>query len=114
MPRIKAAKELSRDGNRVVCQVTVEMPAPYANLTSTSEAIHTVTAHRWARVFKLLRDATRLADDELLRTFNMGIGFCLVLDARSAADAAAQLRVSGEKVFEIGDIVPGSGAVRYE
>jgi phosphoribosylformylglycinamidine cyclo-ligase len=65
------------------------------------------------RVFRLLREATRLPDDELLRTFNMGIGFCMVLDAKSAADAAARLRVAGETVFEIGDIVPGSGTVRY-
>jgi hypothetical protein len=37
----------------------------------------------------------------------------MVLDAKSAADAAARLRVAGETVFEIGDIVTGSGTVRY-
>lgn len=65
------------------------------------------------RLFELLAEASRLDDDELFRTFNMGIGLCLVLSARDAADAAAHLREAGETVFEIGEIVPGSGEVRY-
>jgi len=64
-------------------------------------------------VFGLLRDATRLDDDELLRTFNMGIGFALVLPVKAAADAAVALREAGETVFEIGEIAEGSGVVRY-
>jgi phosphoribosylformylglycinamidine cyclo-ligase len=65
------------------------------------------------RVFSLLADATRLSDDELFRTFNMGIGLCLVLGAKEAAGAAAALRAAGETVYEIGEIVEGSRTVRY-
>ncbi len=65
------------------------------------------------RVFELLAEATRLDDDELFRTFNMGIGMCLVLAPRDAAAAAASLRAAGETVYEIGEIVPGSRTVRY-
>jgi phosphoribosylformylglycinamidine cyclo-ligase len=65
------------------------------------------------RVFDLLADATRLDDYELFRTFNMGIGMCLVLPARAAADAAVALRAAGETVFEIGEIVPGTRRVTY-
>jgi phosphoribosylformylglycinamidine cyclo-ligase len=65
------------------------------------------------RVFELLADATRLDDDELFRTFNMGIGMCLVLPARAAAGAAVALRAAGETVFEIGEIVPGTRRVTY-
>jgi phosphoribosylformylglycinamidine cyclo-ligase len=64
-------------------------------------------------VFGLLRRETRLDDDELCRTFNMGIGLCLVLESKAAANAAVALRAAGETVYEIGEIVPGSGAVRY-
>lgn len=64
-------------------------------------------------VFGLLRRETRLDDDELYRTFNMGIGLCLVLESKAAADAAVALRAAGETVYEIGDIVEGSGVVRY-
>jgi phosphoribosylformylglycinamidine cyclo-ligase len=65
------------------------------------------------RIFEVLADATRLDDDELFRTFNMGIGMCIVLGPRAAADAAVALRAAGETVFEIGEIVPGSRTVRY-
>ncbi|MBI5480278.1 MAG: hypothetical protein HY906_15545 [Deltaproteobacteria bacterium] len=54
MPRIKASKELSRQGNKVVCQVTIEMPTPYSNLTATTDVTHTESAPRYARVWKLI------------------------------------------------------------
>ena len=65
------------------------------------------------RVFQLLAEATRLDDDELFRTFNMGIGMCLVMAPKAAAAAAATLRAAGETVYEIGEIVPGGRTVRY-
>ena len=42
MPRVKEARELSRDGDVIRCQQTIEMPFPLKNLTSTTEARHTV------------------------------------------------------------------------
>jgi phosphoribosylformylglycinamidine cyclo-ligase len=65
------------------------------------------------RVFDLLAEATHLDDEEMYRTFNMGIGLCLVLEPHAAANAAAALRVAGETVYEIGEIVSGSRSVRY-
>jgi phosphoribosylaminoimidazole (AIR) synthetase len=43
----------------------------------------------------------------------MGVGFCMVVPAKSAAGVAATLRDAGETVFEIGEIVPGGGVVRF-
>jgi phosphoribosylformylglycinamidine cyclo-ligase len=74
--------------------------------------IHPVAWPR-PRVFQLLAEATRLDDDELFRTFNMGIGMCLVMAPKAAAAAAAALRAAGETVYEIGEIVPGTRTVRY-
>ena len=54
MVRIKAAKELSRQGNKIVCQVTIEMPVPYSNLTATTDVTHTESAQRYSRVWKLI------------------------------------------------------------
>ncbi|MEN6430446.1 MAG: phosphoribosylformylglycinamidine cyclo-ligase [Coriobacteriales bacterium] len=65
------------------------------------------------RIFEVLRTATALGDDEMYRTFNMGIGFAIVLDPAYAPEAAASLRAAGESVFEIGDIVEGTGEVVY-
>jgi len=65
------------------------------------------------RVFALLAEAAHLDDAEMLKTFNMGIGLCLVLDAKAAAAAAVALRAAGETVYEIGEIVEGTRTVRY-
>ncbi|MDO8964098.1 MAG: phosphoribosylformylglycinamidine cyclo-ligase [Coriobacteriia bacterium] len=82
-------------------------------LPPTVDALVTRGSWKEPKIFGLLRDATRLDDDELLRTFNMGIGMALVVPAREAAAIAVTLREAGETVFEIGEIVPGTGVVRY-
>jgi phosphoribosylformylglycinamidine cyclo-ligase len=64
-------------------------------------------------IFGAIADAAKLDDAEMLRTFNMGIGLAVVVRAKHAADVAARLRQEGEKAFEIGEIVKGSGSVRY-
>ena len=68
---------------------------------------------RVPQVFDAIGQAAALEADELYRTFNMGIGFMLVVDARLAPDAAAFLRERGERVYEVGEIVEGSGRVVY-
>ncbi|MBN2247881.1 MAG: phosphoribosylformylglycinamidine cyclo-ligase [Coriobacteriia bacterium] len=65
------------------------------------------------RVFGLVQDAAGIDDDSMYRTFNMGVGFALVLDPKDAPAAAAKLLELGETVAEIGEIIEGSGAVIY-
>ena len=65
------------------------------------------------RIAELAVDAAGLSAEDALRTFNMGIGFAVVLNAADAPGAAALLREAGERVFEIGEIVEGEGKVRY-
>ncbi len=69
---------------------------------------------REPRVFGLLRDEGGLDEDEMHRTFNMGIGYVMVLDPAEAPHTAATLREAGETVYEIGEIVAGEGVVVYE
>jgi hypothetical protein len=38
----------------------------------------------------------------------------LVFSAADAPGAAARLRELGERVFEVGEVVEGTGVVRYE
>ncbi|MFU8891361.1 MAG: phosphoribosylformylglycinamidine cyclo-ligase [Anaerosomatales bacterium] len=64
-------------------------------------------------VFGLIADAAGLDDDEMHRTFNMGVGFMIVVSPAHAPRAAAILQAAGERVFEIGAIVEGTGGVRY-
>ena len=65
------------------------------------------------RVIELAVEAAALPEDEAYKTFNMGIGLAVVVPAHAAADVAARLTEAGERVFEIGEIVEGSGTVAY-
>ncbi|WP_137388401.1 phosphoribosylformylglycinamidine cyclo-ligase [Rhodoligotrophos defluvii] len=66
-------------------------------------------------LFHWLADLGAIAPEEMLRTFNCGIGMVVVTSAEDAGDIAARLRAAGETVFAIGRIeAQGSGErVRY-
>ena len=67
-------------------------------------------------VFAWLRDQGNVAEEEMLRTFNCGIGMVVCVAAADADRAAALLEKSGEDVHRIGRIEAAGGApkVRYE
>jgi phosphoribosylformylglycinamidine cyclo-ligase len=62
----------------------------------------------WQRpdVFSWLQQAGNIAEAEMLRTFNCGIGFVLAVPATAADAALANLRASGEAPVLIGRLVP--------
>ena len=62
-------------------------------------------------VFRVLQEAGRVSDAEMLRTFNMGIGYVLVVPAARADTVAASLEAAGERVHAIGEIVAGEHGV---
>ncbi|MCB1726551.1 MAG: phosphoribosylformylglycinamidine cyclo-ligase [Gammaproteobacteria bacterium] len=55
-------------------------------------------------VFQWLQSAGRIADAEMLRTFNCGIGMVVCVPAQAAERAIQVLREQGETVYRIGDI----------
>jgi len=61
----------------------------------------------WTRppLFDWLQQAGNVEPGEMLRTFNCGIGLCVVVSAADATAAAAQLEAAGETVWRIGEIV---------
>lgn len=61
----------------------------------------------WSRapIFDWLQQAGELDDAEMLRTFNCGIGLCLVVSKADADAAIAQLTASGETVWRIGETI---------
>jgi len=65
-------------------------------------------------IFRLLQRDGRIADDEMLRTFNMGIGMVLVVPAHREAEVMAHLHRMREPYWTIGEIVPGNRKVIYE
>ncbi len=64
-------------------------------------------------IFALIRESGKIAEDEMFRTFNMGIGLVLVV-AREQADHARGLLASlGETAWIIGEVQAGSRRVEY-
>jgi len=62
-------------------------------------------------VFTAIQRGGGIADDEMFRTFNMGLGFLIVLPARDAHAAGRRLEAAGEHVFSVGEIHPGARGV---
>ncbi len=56
-------------------------------------------------VFRWLAQAGGLAQSEMLRTFNCGIGMVVVASRQGAGEAEAALRAAGESPVKIGEIV---------
>ncbi len=65
-------------------------------------------------VFEWLQNAGNIEQNEMLRTFNCGIGMVVCLDAAHAAQAIDILQNNGETVFEIGMITASKGAPSVE
>lgn len=54
-----------------------------------------------------------LSREEALKTFNCGIGMCVICPSEVERAAIEQLESTGEKVFKIGSVIPGDGKVVY-
>jgi phosphoribosylformylglycinamidine cyclo-ligase len=65
----------------------------------------------WPRpeVFKWLQQAGGVAEEEMWRVFNCGIGMVVVVARENAAAARALLEREGERVYEIGEIEKSAG-----
>jgi phosphoribosylformylglycinamidine cyclo-ligase len=68
-----------------------------------------LAAWRLPPVFRWLADSAGMAEAELLRTFNCGIGMIAVVAADRAEALAEVLRNGGERVIPIGTVVAGQG-----
>jgi phosphoribosylformylglycinamidine cyclo-ligase len=60
-------------------------------------------------VFRWLATTANMAEAELLKTFNCGIGMILVVDEAGADALTALLTIEGETVTRLGRIVEGQG-----
>lgn len=62
-------------------------------------------------IFKYLQEQGPVEDEEMVRVFNMGIGFVLVVAPDFADSIQSKLTRYGEQVYRIGTITSGSGKV---
>jgi phosphoribosylformylglycinamidine cyclo-ligase len=65
-------------------------------------------------IFQWLQRTGHVPDDEMLRTFNMGIGLIVACGADSAGTLVADLEKAGEaQAVRVGRVVAGGEGVRY-
>jgi phosphoribosylformylglycinamidine cyclo-ligase len=64
-------------------------------------------------VFTAIQRAAAVDDAEMRRTFNMGVGFLLVVSPDHVGAATRRLEAAGERVYDVGEIVPGDPGVDY-
>jgi phosphoribosylformylglycinamidine cyclo-ligase len=72
-----------------------------------------VNTSSWQRpaIFDWLQTQGNVAESEMLRTFNCGIGMMVVVPENQAAAAIESLNAAGETAMEIGVIESGNGQV---
>ena len=61
-------------------------------------------------VFSWLQKEGPVAEDEMLRTFNCGVGMIVIIDREHEKEAMQVLKSAGEDVFKLGHIISGSEA----
>lgn len=62
-------------------------------------------------IFGWLQRAGRIPDDEMVGTFNLGVGMAVIVPSDEAASALAHLEATGGPGYEIGEIVEGPRGV---
>jgi len=75
-----------------------------------------INSQSWPRpeIFNWLQEHGGVAEPEMLRTFNCGIGMVVAVSAADEATARATLEASGETVYALGEITAGSGQVNID
>ncbi len=64
-------------------------------------------------LFKFLQQRGGIDEQEMLRVFNMGVGYTLIVRPHFADAVMEKLQRAGERVYRLGEIVPGRGEVRF-
>ncbi len=70
------------------------------------------TSWKAPAIFELIQDLGRVPEEEMYHTFNMGVGYVLVVDSAVAEAAAEKLTARGETVYRLGEIEDGEREVR--
>lgn len=82
-------------------------------LPASLDALVDLARLRPKEVFEVIRRTGKVADAEMLRTFNMGVGLAAVVSPGAQEEIISHLHGKGCDSFAIGRIVEGSKAVRF-
>jgi phosphoribosylformylglycinamidine cyclo-ligase len=65
-------------------------------------------------IFQLMQREGNITDSDMYKTFNMGIGMVVIVDAADAEKTKAAFEAQGESVYTIGQVTEGDRRVTYE
>jgi phosphoribosylformylglycinamidine cyclo-ligase len=65
-------------------------------------------------VFRLLADKGEVPEDDMWRTFNLGVGMVVVVPPKHLAEVLRSFRESGCTGFPMGNVVSGESGVEYD
>ncbi len=83
-------------------------------LPDGAEAVVKVGSWDVPPVFRILATAGGIPEDDLWRTFNMGVGMVLVVPAKRLDEVLRRLREDGCPGFPMGRVAEGERRVRYD
>ena len=66
------------------------------------------------KIFRIIQSLGKVPEEDMFHTFNMGIGFVLILAQEHAQAAASRLAQLGETAFSIGQIEAGPTSVQLD
>lgn len=65
-------------------------------------------------IFQLMQQEGGISNNDMFRTFNMGIGMVIVVSEEQAAEAKAIFEQHGEKVYTLGRVTAGERIVTFQ
>ncbi len=83
------------------------------SLPPTADAVLDRSSWTPPPVFEVLAGHGRVPQEEMDRTFNLGVGMCAVVAADAADAALAALTARNVPAWRLGEIVSGQGVARY-
>lgn len=81
-------------------------------LPSSVDAVIDLSCYRPQQVFSVIQNVGNVSHEDMLRTFNLGVGLVAVCRASYSDNVINLLHESGERAYKIGAIVTGSGQVK--
>ncbi len=102
---VKAAQIALEHGVHAMCHITG------GGLPENLPRVTPIDAGSWTidPVFALIQARGAVADAEMWRTFNMGVGFTMVVAPDRATQLVDALNTSGERAFVMGEVVDHEG-----
>jgi len=108
---VKAARIAAEHGVHAMCHITGGgLPENLPRVTPGGLGI-AIDTSAWKPdpLFALIQERGQVEDSEMRRTFNLGVGFVMIVSAERSSSLVASLVAAGERAFVIGEVFEGTG-----